>query len=163
MRTPEHKSIRIYLVMLMTGILISCGSATNTTSQNGVASATSRPETPADTAVATQPPGSEQGPSQRCLSGYVVGGGDMTPEGLIDSPRTFVFKVRTDDRSELNVSYTAYPPSPARPERAFRLALHAGAILIGDYLKSCGRYEAANNTIVVAGQGDYIETFAQKP
>ncbi len=99
------------------------------------------------------------------IAGYVIGGGDTTPEGLFDVPRKFVYKIKTDDNSFINVSYTAYPPSPVGDiqKKKIRLNFHAGTILIGDYLKARGSYDKNTNTVIVASEGDYIETYTKKP
>jgi hypothetical protein len=99
------------------------------------------------------------------VSGYVVDGGDTTPEGLLDSPRQFLYKIEREDGSFVNVAYTAFPPGPFEtPEgRKIRLNFHAGTILIGDYLKAQGSYDKNTNTLTVAEEGDYIETYPKKP
>lgn len=99
------------------------------------------------------------------IRGYVVSGGDTTPEGLSDVPRKFVYKVQKDDGSFVYVTYTAYPPSPfGDGERnIIRLSFHAGTILVGDYLMARGRCDKQTNTLIVAAEGGYIETFAEKP
>lgn len=99
------------------------------------------------------------------VSGYVVGGGDTTPQGLTDAPRKFVYNIQTDDGSFVTVAYTAYPPSPVgdREAKKIRLNFHAGTILVGDYLKARGTYDGNTNTLMVAEEGDYIETYPEKP
>lgn len=99
------------------------------------------------------------------VSGYVVSGGDTTPEGLFDKPRKFVFKIKKDSGSFVNVSYTAYPPSPVgdREMGKIRLNFHAGTIRIGDYLKARGVYNKETDMVVIAKEGDYIETYPEKP
>jgi hypothetical protein len=101
----------------------------------------------------------------RVVSGYVVGGGDTTPGGLADAPRKFVYQVQQDDGSVVNVAYTAYPPGPTgdQARKKIRLDFHAGTIRTGDYLEARGRYDEDTNTVVVADEGDYIETYSQKP
>jgi hypothetical protein len=99
------------------------------------------------------------------VSGYVIGGGDTTQEMLLDAPRIFVFEVRRDNGSIVKVTYTAYPPSPYgdKQRKKIRLNFHAGTVLIGDYLTAHGSYEQNTNMLVVAEEGDYIETFPTKP
>lgn len=99
------------------------------------------------------------------VSGYVISGGDLTPEGLFDAPRKFVYKVEMDNGSFVDVTYTAYPPSPFldREGKKIRLNFHAGTLLIGDYLKAHGSYEPNTNTLIIAKEGDYIETYPEKP
>ena len=98
------------------------------------------------------------------VSGYVISGGDTTPEGLFDTPRRFIYKVQKDDGTSVNVQYTAYPPSPVgdRERKKTRLDFHGGTIKIGDYLKARGTYEKENNVLIVSNEGDYIETYSEK-
>lgn len=98
------------------------------------------------------------------VSGYVVNGGDTTPEGLFDTPRKFVYTIQKDDGSTIGVSYTAYPPSPVgdREMKKIKLNFHAGTIKIGDYLKARGTYDTKTNVLTVINQGDYIETYSEK-
>ena len=114
--------------------------------------------------AATPTPGMDPG-TATTISGYVVSGGDTTPEGLTDAPRKFVFKVERDDGSFVSVSYTAYPPRPAEVQagKNVRLDFHSGTIQIGDYLKARGTYDKDTNTLVVANEGNYIETYPKKP
>lgn len=116
--------------------------------------------TPVPTATAT----TAAGPGTT-VSGFVTGGGDTTPPGLLDAPRTFVFTVTRDDGSPVSVTYTAYPPSPAGDQAGaqIRLSFHAGTVQIGDYLVARGRYDPGTNTLVVAEAGDFIETYPDRP
>jgi hypothetical protein len=98
------------------------------------------------------------------VSGYVLSGGDTTPEGLLDAPRKFIYEIQGDDGSIILVTYTAFPPGPVgdkAPE--IRLDFHAGSIQQGDYLVAGGTYETASNSLVVANEGNYIETYREKP
>ena len=96
--------------------------------------------------------------------GYILGGGDQTPEGLLDAPRTFIYQVRLDSWEEINVSYTAYPPSPVSQDQPGpQLTFYNGAITSGDYLVAQGTYDAATQTLNVALETDFIETFSEKP
>ena len=63
------------------------------------------------------------------------------------------------------MAYTAYPPSPQgeRQKQKIELKFHTGTIEIGHYLVARGSYDASTNTLVVAEQGDYIETLPKKP
>ena len=99
------------------------------------------------------------------VSGYVIGGGDTSPDGLLDDPRVFEFEIRRDNGSIVKITYTAYPPSPIgdKQREKIRLDFHAGTILVGDYLKAHGSYDENTNVLVVAKEGDYIETFPIKP
>ena len=98
------------------------------------------------------------------VSGYVMSGGDTTPADLLDAPRKYSYTVQTDDGLSETVTYTAYPPSP-NPDlgKKIRLSFHAGGILIGDYVQARGSYDQDTKTLLVAEEGDYIETFAHKP
>ena len=120
--------------------------------------------TPAATASATKSPpkGLENGTQE--IGGIVLGGGDTTPAGLMDAPRTFAYQVKLDNGEEITVSYIAYPPSPAGDAQPrVELSFHAGEILVGDYLIARGTYDNSNQTLTVGSQGDFIETFAEKP
>jgi len=96
------------------------------------------------------------------VSGYVISGGDTTPEGLFDVPRVFVYEIRKDDGSVVNVAYTAYPPSPVGNNEMKKIRLK-GPISIGVYLIAHGTYNKETNTLIVANDGDYIETYPKKP
>jgi len=99
-------------------------------------------------------------PVKLTISGYVVSGGDTTPQGLFDAPRKFVYKIKTDTGSIIDVTYTAYPPSPVgdQERKKIRLSFHAGSVLIGDYLQARGSFAKSANVLTVADEGDYIET-----
>ena len=116
-----------------------------------VAGATTLPETPALI-----------GEAGFTVSGFVLGGGDTTPSGLSDAPRTFIYEVQQEDGSIVQVSYTAYPPSPVGDQQVITLNFFAGSIRAGDYLIARGTYEASTSTLTVIGEGDYIETYLEK-
>ena len=98
------------------------------------------------------------------VSGYVVNGGDTTPAGLIDVPRIFEYQINTDDGLSVNLTYTAFPPLPSGNLRQkLKLIFHAGEILIGDYIQARGTYSEETRTLTVAEEGDYIQTFPEKP
>ncbi len=97
------------------------------------------------------------------ISGIIMDGGDTTPPDLLDAPRKFSYTVQTDDGQSVIMKYTAYPPSPNPLEKKIKLTFHAGEILIGDYVKARGTFDVETKTLVVAEEGDYIETFASKP
>lgn len=99
-------------------------------------------------------------PVKLTISGYVVSGGDTTSQGLFDVPRKFVYKVKTDNGSSFDVTYTAYPPSPVgdQERKKIRLSFHVGSVLIGDYLQARGSFVKSANVLTVADEGDYIET-----
>lgn len=98
------------------------------------------------------------------ISGRVIGGGDTTPEGILDAPRRFVFQIETEGGSVMDLTYTAFPPSPfgERQMRKIRLVFHEGRILSGHYIKACGSYDSKTNTLTVAQEGDFIETYAER-
>ncbi len=99
-------------------------------------------------------------PVKLTISGHVVSGGDTTPQGLFDAPRKFIYKVKTDDGSNIDVTYTAYPPSPVgdQERKKIRLSFHSGSVLIGDYLRARGSFVKSTNVLTIADEGDYIET-----
>lgn len=119
---------------------------------------------PAAPESATKAPPAELENGVQQIGGIVLGGGDTTPAGLMDAPRTFAYQIKADDGVELTVSYVAYPPSPAGDERPkVKFSFHAGEILAGDYLVARGTYDKLNQTLTVGSQGDFIETYAEKP
>src|SRR5574340_794102 len=90
------------------------------------------------------------------VEGVVVGGGDTTPQGLMDAARTFVFQVSLNSGEEISVQYTAYPPSPvgdAQPK--LQLDFWAGEIRKGDYLVTRGAYDPATQMLTVGAEGDF--------
>lgn len=98
------------------------------------------------------------------ISGRVISGGDTTPKGLLDAPRKFVYQIEKDDGSIVNLTYTAFPPSPFgdRQLQKIKLVLHSGRISPGDYIKANGSYDSKTNTLNVAQDGDFIETSPEK-
>jgi hypothetical protein len=98
------------------------------------------------------------------VSGIVLSGGDTTPAGLMDAPRRFVYQVRKNDGTVVNVGYTAYPPSPAGNAANARVTLDffAGSIRVGDYLEASGAFNEETNTVVITNQGDFIRTSIPK-
>jgi hypothetical protein len=97
------------------------------------------------------------------VAGVVVGGGDTTPaDGPMDAPRKFVFEIERHDGTRVNVSYTAYPPSPAGDAARAKITLDfsGGSVNAGDSMEARGTLDKGANTVVVAEQGDYIRTFA---
>lgn len=98
------------------------------------------------------------------IGGVVLSGGDTSPAGLMDAPRTFVYRVQLDDGSELDVQYTAYPPMPAGNDLPkISLEFNQGEVRVGDYLQARGTYNQQQNIVLVAQEGDYIKTLAEKP
>lgn len=97
------------------------------------------------------------------ITGVVIGGGDTTPEGLFDAPRVFVYKIMRD-QGVINVSYTAYPPSPAGDiaNAKITMELYTGDIRTGDKMEAYGTLDKQTNTLRVANEGDYIKTFPVK-
>jgi hypothetical protein len=102
--------------------------------------------------------------SVKTVSGYVIDGGDTTPEGLVDVPRIFKYRIEREDGSIIFITYTAFPPSPSGDEsKKIRLKFHAGEIQIEDYLQARGIYDEQTNTIIIAEEGHFIETYPDKP
>jgi hypothetical protein len=97
------------------------------------------------------------------IGGVVLGGGDQTEKGLMDAPRTFVYQVQLESGEQINLTYTAYPPSPAGKRSPILLKFFEGVINPGNYIRARGTYDAENRTLTVAVDGDFIETFAEKP
>lgn len=97
------------------------------------------------------------------IGGVVLGGGDQTPEGLMDAPRTFLYQVRLDSGEQINLTYTAFPPTPAGKKSVIQLTFYEGVINPGNYLVARGTYDAESKTLTVAEGGDFIETLAEKP
>lgn len=98
------------------------------------------------------------------VGGVVLGGGDTTPVDLLDAPRTFVYQVKLDGGEEINVSYTALPPSPASDAApAIKISFYAGEVKVGDYMTARGTYDKDTQTLTIAAEGDFIETFEKKP
>jgi hypothetical protein len=96
------------------------------------------------------------------VSGTIIDGGDTTPPDLLDAPRKFSYSIQTDGQI-VTITYTAFPPSPNPNDKKIKLNFHAGVILIGDYARARGKYDDQTKTLVVAEEGDFIETFASKP
>jgi len=94
------------------------------------------------------------------VAGIIVGGGDTTPQGLSGVPRIFVYQVERTDGTIVNVSYTAYPPSPVGDVARGKIVLdfYGGTVSAGDRIDAMGTYKAADNTVVVAQDGDFIRT-----
>jgi hypothetical protein len=91
------------------------------------------------------------------IYGYVVSGGDNTPaDGPQDSPRTFVYKVQKDDGTFVEISYLAYPPSPAGDAYREKVTLdfYAGLIRIGDRIDASGMLNKDTGII----EATYIHT-----
>ena len=110
---------------------------------------------------ATQVPALKSG--EQKIGGVVLGGGDQTAEGLMDAPRVFLYQVRLDSGEEINLTYTAYPPTPSGKKSLIQLTFFEGVINPGNYLIANGTYDAESKTLTVAKEGDFVETFAKKP
>ncbi len=98
------------------------------------------------------------------VSGIVVSGGDTTPpRGPVDAPRIFVYKILREEGVFINVSYTAYPPSPAGDAAREKITLdfYNGHIEVGDKMEARGTLNKETDT-VVAEQGDFIKTYLHK-
>lgn len=190
----EMKHIHLTIVLLVSVILSLCGvvsCASTDISRGTVVSATQTPafnqyaqlitpgslvpsqptdESPATISAPTltlSPPPPESDVDSdliRSVAGFVVEGGDTTPEELIDIPREFVYKIETDDGAIYYIKYVAYPPSPFGDGKSeIELDFHAGEILIGDYVEARGSFDAQTNTVIVGGDGSYIRTYLKKP
>jgi hypothetical protein len=101
------------------------------------------------------------------VSGIVVSGGDTSlPDGPLDTPRKFVYRIikPKDQGFFVDVCYTSYPPSPAGEKAAAKIKLdfYRGTIEIGDLMEAHGTLDRSTNTLVIAEQGDYIRTFSHK-
>ncbi len=79
----------------------------------------------------------------------------------MDAPRVFVYQVRLDTGATLEVSYTAFPPSPVGDKQKIRLEFHNGQIQVGDLLEAYGKYDPATNRLTVTEEGDYIISTAK--
>jgi hypothetical protein len=99
------------------------------------------------------------------VSGTVLSGGDTTPEGLLDVPHKFVYRIEQADGTTVGVTYTAYPPSPVgdKENAKIKLTFHGGSIQAGQYLEARGTLDKDISLLTVASEGDYIKTFAAKP
>jgi len=118
--------------------------------------------TPSEAATKEAPESLANGVQQ--VGGIVLNGGDTTSEGLMDAPRTFIYQVKLDSGEEIKVSYTSYPPSPVSDSLTkLKLTFYAGEIKVGDYLTAHGLYDQVTQTLTVAAEGDFIETFGKKP
>jgi hypothetical protein len=109
--------------------------------------------------IRTEPPKVE-------VTGRVISGGDTTPEdGPQDAPRKFIYKIQKDDGTTVNVTYTAYPPSPTGNATLAKITLsyYDGPPKEGDYLKAYGSFEVSSATITLVDPGDFIKTYPVKP
>ncbi len=99
------------------------------------------------------------------ISGTVISGGDTTaPGGPVDAPRVFVYRVLRDEGVFINVSYTAYPPSPAGDAARAKITLdfYGGEVRVGDRIEACGVLDKQSDMVIVAEQGDFIRTSLNK-
>jgi hypothetical protein len=93
------------------------------------------------------------------VSGYIVSDGyTASADGPLDALRNFVYTLIRDDGTFVNVSYTAYPPSPAADANKIEMSLYDGDIKIGDYMKAIGTYDKQTNTVML-GDGDFLKTY----
>lgn len=97
------------------------------------------------------------------VSGVVIGGGDTTPPGLLDAPRTFSYLILSK-QGLINMRYTSYPPSPAGDAARAKITLDffSGEVRVGDRMEAYGRLDRSANALVVAEEGDYIRTYEVK-
>jgi hypothetical protein len=95
------------------------------------------------------------------VSGVVIGGGDITPPGgPLDAPHLFIYKILRDRGDFIDVSYTAYPPSPAAAN--ITLDFYGGEIRVGDKIDALGSIDKQTGTLVVAEMGNFIRTSVPK-
>ncbi len=98
------------------------------------------------------------------VQGKILGGGDTTPPGLMDAPRTYIYQVELEDGQTISVAFTSYPPSPAFASGPpYRLTVHTAEIQPGNYLIAHGSYDPQTQTLSVAVEGDFFEVYAEKP
>jgi hypothetical protein len=153
----ETSALMAATFLLLAMSLASCSGSSPTLSTTGSPPASPAAASPAATDALVAPVKGYE------LSGMIIAGGDTTPPDLLDAPRKFVYSVQTDDNQTVTLTYTAYPPLPDPVDQKIKLTFHAGEILIGDYVKARGAYDTQANTLVVAEDGDFIETFATRP
>ena len=97
--------------------------------------------------------------------GIVVSGGDTAqPGGPLDVPHRFTYRILADEGYFINVSYTAYPPSPAGDAAGAKISLefYSGEIRVGDKIKAHGTLDKQSNTIVVADSVILFMTSSRK-
>jgi hypothetical protein len=143
----RHNLKKLFILIILSYLLAACGQIVATESVN------TTPPTDLPLVDGVQE-----------VQGVVISGGDTSQPGLMDAPRVFIYQVRLDSGEEIAVSFTAYPPGPesnSRPE--IRLDFHGGEIVAGDYLIARGTYDQETKTLTVAAEGDFIETFKEKP
>lgn len=93
------------------------------------------------------------------IRGVVLEGGDQTPEGLFDVPRTYIYQIRLETDEIILLSYIAYPDTPSGENREEPiLDFENGVIEVGDYLIAKGTYDPESNTLFVEKETDYIKT-----
>ncbi len=156
----QHRGASVLIaaiLLLMAVILASCSGLPSTLAATGSSIASLEATTLPVTDVPVSPVKGYE------VSGMIIDGGDTTPPDLLDVPRKFSYSLQADDGQIVTITYTAYPPSPNPDAKKIRLNFHAGGILIEDYAKARGSYDAQTKTLVVAEEGDFIETFATKP
>jgi hypothetical protein len=98
--------------------------------------------------------------------GRVVSLGDAAvPDGPQDAPRKVVYRLQKDDGTFINISYIAYPPSPAgdAAREKITLSLWSDSIRIGDYMKAYGTLDVESGTVTLVDQGDFLKTYPRKP
>lgn len=104
--------------------------------------------------------GEELPPPSTSVSGTVISGGDTTtPDGPMDTPRKFVYRVLSDTGIMYNVTYTAYPPSPVADQSKIILEFEGGEIHPGDRMQAYGNLDEATMTLTVVLPGQYVRTF----
>jgi hypothetical protein len=121
-------------------------------------SPTTLPSVPNSTAVTAATTSSAQPVKGYEVSGTVLSGGDTSPKGLMDAPRKLAYQLKTQDGRIITVTYTAFPPSPVGDKQKITLKFHQGGVQPGDVMKARGSFDENTLTLLVAEQGDYIET-----
>jgi len=117
------------------------------------------PPDPTEKAEPTQPVLLSAGVQE--IAGVVIGGGDQTPEGLLDAPRTFLYQVKLESGEEINLTYTTSPPSPVNENQPKpKLSFQSGIINIGDQITARGTYDPTTQTLTVALETDFINSYS---
>jgi hypothetical protein len=168
LKTPKTL-VQVLLALTLLALSVGCSSAPQTAQVSPTSAdpapaatlpdATIQPEATVGAKDTVPYPAGGSALQDGLVSGAVLSGGDQSPEGLQDAPRTFVYQVLLDDGTQVNVSYVAFPPSPAAQAARPTLEFHAGQIQVGDRLEARGSFDPATNTLTVATSEDYIRTY----
>ena len=96
-------------------------------------------------------------PGVQTITGIVISGGDQTPDGLLGGPREYHFRVELDHGEIIELSYTAFPPSPSMIEEPRPLLMfNSGALEPGDKINARGTYDSDTKTLTVEAEEDFI-------